>query len=49
MGSKRRLEKKIALFASAALSAAMMVNEKQIAANLANAKRCIGLEWRLDD
>jgi len=42
------LERKIALFASAALSAAMMVNEKQITANLANAKRCIGLEWRLD-
>jgi len=27
----------------------MMVNEKQIAANLANAKRYIGLERRLDD
>jgi hypothetical protein len=27
----------------------MMANEKQTAANLANAKRCIGPESRLDD
>jgi hypothetical protein len=46
MDSKRKSAPVIQLCSS---FAAMMMNEKRIAANLTNAKRCIGLEWRLDD